>query len=765
MGEEHSSEVAVKELRLGLVCYGGVSLAIYMHGITKELHKLVVASNAYDADPSENRFDTGTTEHLYWTLLQAIERQTGVRWRVVIDIISGTSAGGINGIYLAKALAHDLRQDELRNLWMERGDIKKLLRGPAFIPAPIRAPFALLGSLRKRGQGKPPLRGDLMCRWLLDALRGMDPRDESGRTLVRGGGSLELFVTLTDFRGYPRHVPIRGLTIRDKRHRHVLAFTRDESMQLDQFGRAYDRMLAFGARGTSSFPGAFPPISLDDFDVFVGAGGDPEISREFFRIYELSGATSESTYFVDGGVLDNFPFAHAIDAIHRKPAGTQVVRRLAYIEPDPASHDRKDAVDAPGWLSTIWGSLSTIPATEPILDDLMRVRERNERVERVRDLIRLNESKVEETVTGFLGDTAPENPSLEEIDDWSGEAHRRAAALTGAGYAAYLEIKTMAVVRSFADTLNCVVNFPEESNEAVLVRRAAARWAREQKILGGESVSAQERIEFLKSFDLSYSARRLRFIVDGINQMYARIGSDVALRASLDEAKTVLYELRSPFTSALAGRTVPPELVAETVSVLGEMRISELAQADDGPALFMASKGAEFRQLKAGFEAFYNSTFEGSGSVLYNRFQEMTGEWDKDLRRRLVARYVGFPIWDALILPLVTVGDLGEIEPIQVIRFSPNEARKLSPQGARKLVGMGLHHFKAFFSRRGREKDYTWGRLDGVEHIIELLATEAGITDVDEGIYTAAFDAVLGEERDLAGARELKKELADKLAR
>src|SRR5262249_36096281 len=34
----------VKELRLGLVCYGGVSLAIYMHGITKEIHRAVRAS-------------------------------------------------------------------------------------------------------------------------------------------------------------------------------------------------------------------------------------------------------------------------------------------------------------------------------------------------------------------------------------------------------------------------------------------------------------------------------------------------------------------------------------------------------------------------------------------------------------------------------------------------------------------------------------------------------------------------------------------------
>ena len=40
----------VRELRLTLVCYGGVSLAIYMHGVTRELHKLVRASAAYDQD-------------------------------------------------------------------------------------------------------------------------------------------------------------------------------------------------------------------------------------------------------------------------------------------------------------------------------------------------------------------------------------------------------------------------------------------------------------------------------------------------------------------------------------------------------------------------------------------------------------------------------------------------------------------------------------------------------------------------------------------
>ena len=40
-----------KELRLALVCFGGVSLAIYMHGVTKEILKLVRASYAYHSLP------------------------------------------------------------------------------------------------------------------------------------------------------------------------------------------------------------------------------------------------------------------------------------------------------------------------------------------------------------------------------------------------------------------------------------------------------------------------------------------------------------------------------------------------------------------------------------------------------------------------------------------------------------------------------------------------------------------------------------------
>ncbi|MGH9199167.1 MAG: hypothetical protein ACRD1T_25980, partial [Acidimicrobiia bacterium] len=55
----------VKEIRLALVCYGGVSLAIYMHGVTKEIHKLLLASLAFGQDQERNPFEEGSTQHLY----------------------------------------------------------------------------------------------------------------------------------------------------------------------------------------------------------------------------------------------------------------------------------------------------------------------------------------------------------------------------------------------------------------------------------------------------------------------------------------------------------------------------------------------------------------------------------------------------------------------------------------------------------------------------------------------------------------------------
>lgn len=48
-GDNTPGAIPERELRLALVSYGGVSLAVYMHGITRGILKLARASRAYHA--------------------------------------------------------------------------------------------------------------------------------------------------------------------------------------------------------------------------------------------------------------------------------------------------------------------------------------------------------------------------------------------------------------------------------------------------------------------------------------------------------------------------------------------------------------------------------------------------------------------------------------------------------------------------------------------------------------------------------------------
>src|SRR6266404_3941054 len=113
-----------------------------MHGVTKEILKLVRASSALHAIADRSRrakasfFNNGdrtgpeyATEGIYFELLREIGRK--VELRVVIDIIAGASAGGINGTMLARALCHDLPMGALRNLWLDNADVAELLHREA----------------------------------------------------------------------------------------------------------------------------------------------------------------------------------------------------------------------------------------------------------------------------------------------------------------------------------------------------------------------------------------------------------------------------------------------------------------------------------------------------------------------------------------------------------------------------------------------------------------------------------------------------------
>ena len=102
------------ELRLAVTMTGGVSLAVWMGGVASEFLSFVRST---DPDLAEPRWNA------YRRLLEISQLEPR------IDVISGSSAGGINGALLAYAIAN--RVDSLKSvgrLWRDQGDILTLLR-------------------------------------------------------------------------------------------------------------------------------------------------------------------------------------------------------------------------------------------------------------------------------------------------------------------------------------------------------------------------------------------------------------------------------------------------------------------------------------------------------------------------------------------------------------------------------------------------------------------------------------------------------------
>src|SRR5688572_15932617 len=90
-----------REIRLGLVVYGGVSLAIYINGVADEL------------------FRTVRGRGIYKLLKRLLDSD------IVLDVVSGTSAGGINGLFLAYALTNDREFADCAMLWRDQGALTK----------------------------------------------------------------------------------------------------------------------------------------------------------------------------------------------------------------------------------------------------------------------------------------------------------------------------------------------------------------------------------------------------------------------------------------------------------------------------------------------------------------------------------------------------------------------------------------------------------------------------------------------------------------
>lgn len=746
-----------KELRLALVCYGGISLAVYMHGITLEVWRLARASRAFHAgEPCADG-----SEAVYCELLETIERETGVRLRVLVDIVAGASAGGINGVFLAQAIASGQSLEPLTDLWLEKADVdvlvdpdaRPLSRATKMWATPIAwwAAGKRGGTIERTVDEEtreevrtklsrfvrarwfaPPFGGEGFTSLLLDALDAMSA-SPAGPPLLPPGQPLDLLVTVTDFHGHPQRLELHSPPeIVETEHRLKISFS-DHGDAARWLGDTPD--LAFAARATASFPGAFPPFTVAELDRALDKRGRAWPGREDFlaRVLPRHAAigVAEDAVLIDGSVLANAPFGPALEALKDRPARREVDRRMVYIDPKPGVRSIRiggGKGELPGFFATIFGALSDIPREQPIGDNLDAIEARSRRIRRMSKIVEAIRPEVEAAIDSLFGRTFfLDSPTPGRLANWRAKAQDAAARQSGFAYPAYGHLKLSGIVEDMVGQIATLARADRNRQDAI--RRAVWAAVRATGIAHNGALSANGAsdavVAFFRDHDLGFRIRRLRSVIRRIAEIEQ---ASSTVNPAIQGARDAAYAALALY------------LDRQMDDFFGNAVVAAAQDAVEQPAAALVAI-AEARDLP-GIDQRADDIIAAALTTL-----------PKAERRAVLLTYLGFPFYDIATLPLLHAEDTDEFNAVLVDRIAPDDCSAIREGGAEAtLKGIQFNSFGAFFSRAYRENDYLWGRLHGAERLIDITvsALPAGISmppGVVATLKKQAFRAILARER------------------
>ena len=721
MGASQQTAVtaATQEVRFATVWTGGVSLAIWMGGVARELNLLDQAGRQREGvatvpieqlSPADQQ-----VRSRYLALLDLLDVV------VRIDVLSGTSAGGINAALLGTCHATGWDLGWLRDVWLTAGDLGLLLRDPA-----SKDPPSLL-----RGDG-------VLLAQLDENLKRTTPMvDEVRPTTVH--------ITTTLLEGETsRFTDSYGTLVPDVNHLGVFQFTTPDLRQ--ETGR---RALALAARSSASFPGAFEPAFLPYGQDVRAVGNDPGPSER--PAVERYLSITRSHWAADGGILANQPIRPILDSIFEQPAQARQVRRvLLYVVPDAGGTPRPEddpvhtaQIDQPLTLArALLGDVGSA-LSQSVAAELTDIQQHNERVDAMRDSrLRLAELGVS------MATVAPQvDPS---------EAASLGADIfpTAGAWADYVsrqgEWLVRPVMRSIMQSLSTmpVGAMPERWRAEVAMgqaieltccreasRHVTAAWTRPSPTSSPDELATLGRSAYdgvkailVSLFQLAYAAnpvaeRRERLAALGQRLHAAFRPADGELpqtmvTASVDHAANdpngpTLVEL----TTQLATHWVA-ELDAGTNEPLG----APAPRAPAGlPAAWELLQGVledlmpELAAIATAVPTTASPTATSSVGKLATYIAFLGDDPD-----RWRSRLVGLHVMDRSMLPVGADVD----QKVQLVQASATTRTLLDPERTTptaKLTGMQFNHFGAFYKASWRANDWMWGRLDGAGWLVHVL--------------------------------------------
>ncbi len=640
-----------REIRLALVLNGGVSLAVWMGGVAHEIDELRRSSWQFAGEPPSA---FSATHDAYTALLRALG--TGLR----VDLIAGSSAGGINGAALGAAIGagKPLRVEAgkpLRDLWVSVGDFTELLRpvsdaqppsvlrGDDYMLPHIQAAFtAILGT----GPAVPTL-PDPPASTDTDGVVAALAAERADACTIR------LFITSTAFRGNVREYKDAlgtAFNILDSRLR--FRIVRDRWLRRDDFTRtdvSLAEILGRAARASASFPVAFEPTLLQKHAV-----PDDMIVLD------------QDTYAMDGGVLDNEPFDPVLDQLTQMPADDHVARTLVYIVPYP--NDSRVPPPKPGEkpvmpnLREVLTNVASLPRDEGIDRDF-------DRLENLRALVQIRED-AHGTLVGY--EDAGALSALASALQGKQQAYR--------GLAAAAEAERLG--RAPGARLG-----PNGGPESVYQSYPSLPgW--------GETPEAEP---------------------PAIADLVASPTWDAGFAAAERLSLRALAALRR----ALAG---DPDLpVGDPASVRPARAVVSRATAEIRNLSF--AHAATLRAAAGGLDSDVPDA-AGYAAPLRPIIDAITAQLEAVFADRTADEWLTRLLEIEVIAQSLPSSLARGAPPFGVVRLSSDCGNALDidrTTPAAKLAGLQLGHFGGFLKKSWRVNDWIWGRLDGAWHLIRLL--------------------------------------------
>lgn len=757
------AEVENRELRLALAMRGGVSLAVWMGGACREINALRLALE------QDQQVSASSEDALYAELL----RKAGYD-RVSVDVVAGASAGGLNGVLMGCSVVHGMEFGRnIRDLWLGLGDIGRLSRDLAWKRelSPLDGDRAFYGELAKVLQrevkaGRAPAevpRLDLSLTGTL--LYGR----ESHRYQDIGDPITELrSAARFRFRHLPTPETVGGGLLSDFG---AAGAGRDEAL----------RKLAYAARSTSSFPGAFEPASVGHAptsqvpeDRKVDDVRIPPTHHGVFSESRAGDGAGARDLVIDGGVLDNIPVAWAVRTIAAAPADHEVDRWLVYLQPLPFG--RRVQNPPPLTLNeTISRAKSLRSSTETLtadIDELDRLRREA--------MARGGFSQVLEYALGQV-------PEGEDKGDFLRKLYDRASNAVGAYTQRLGTIERERVRRLWIDPMPVLgvdpLGFHGVDRANSDVQRGATRDRLLRELAAGQHEGVlptglpEEHRDLLLAASTAFRTPQVHARIVALLLETAR-----SLQGQGHALKGRIYELRTRIELLIACHD---RYLAAEVATTGTANAHELvrraaqrleAQAQDGvpewrpeqddepvPPEWPTDKLAEiFAELV---------TLAQELATLVPDDKAPTGLSNSDLPAYrgflrcllLAARDAQDPA-EATAAVLVAVELLtGPLRTDPLAQWSGTRFHMVTADRASavpdladldvntKLAGNQVQNFGAFLSARWRLNDWTWGRMDAAASLVDILTAGAEQNDaVLDELRPYGGDAAAGDDRDAA---------------